>query len=73
MITPKKPRPGRRPGTPNPAVQGERHHFAALDEAKVRAIRMSEGLSDYRLAKMFGVTPPTIKSVRERKTGKHVP
>jgi hypothetical protein len=52
-------------------ARGERMHFAKLTEADVRAIR-SDARGCHKLAKQYGVGPSTIKSVRARRTWRHV-
>jgi hypothetical protein len=52
-------------------AHGARHGLAKLDDAKVVAIRASaDNIS--ALARRFEVSRPVIKSVRERRTWRHV-
>jgi hypothetical protein len=53
-------------------ARGERHGLAKLDAGKVTQIRASHGATDSALARQFGVSRPVIKSVRERRTWRHL-
>lgn len=50
------------------AVHGAQHHRARLDREKVRYIREHTELSNADLARLFGVTRATVRSVRANVT-----
>jgi hypothetical protein len=54
--------------------RGESHGMAVLDEMRVREIRdlHAAGEPKKRLARRFGVSPPTITSIVLRRTWAHV-
>jgi DNA-binding XRE family transcriptional regulator len=55
-------------------VRGEAHHLAKLTFGKVVKIRKlySKGVTQRKLAEMYGVSRRTIRSVLKKRTWKHV-
>lgn len=53
---------------------GDAHYLAKLDPDKVRHMRYlySQGLSPFKIARIYGVDPATARSVVLRKSWKHV-
>lgn len=54
---------------------GAGHWAAALDEHKVRAIRVliESGVALHAIARTFGVSPQTIRAIKDGRTWRHVP
>lgn len=52
--------------------RGERHHNAKLNDDIVRHVREVGG-SSTQVAAVLGLSPRTVRSVRQRKTWAHVP
>jgi len=59
---------------PSRRAVGSAHPAAKLTDESVRLIRLAHerGASSYALARHYGVSGPTVRSVIARKTWKHV-
>ena len=62
---------GRLAGIDRSPARGEAHHWAKLDEEKVRYIRASEDTAA-ELAAQLGVCVATVRAVRARRAWGHV-
>jgi DNA invertase Pin-like site-specific DNA recombinase len=55
-------------------VRGSKHPRAKLTEKDIPTIRdlLNKNLSSYKIAKMFGVSSQTIKSIKTNRIWRHV-
>lgn len=67
-----KVRKGRQAKGSGHGVQGEKNHFAKLTAPQVLAIRAELGLTQRQIAAKYGISPPQVSNILNRKEWSHV-
>jgi predicted XRE-type DNA-binding protein len=52
-------------------ISGQRHYKAKLTDDQIREIRASD-MNQYELAKLYGVSQPTVSEIQNRKVWAHI-
>lgn len=52
-------------------ISGQRHYRAKLTDDQIREIRASD-MNQYELAKLYGVSQPTVSEIQNRKVWAHI-